>query len=47
MTEELVARGRVAIRDAAVVVFSDYAKGVLSDAVIAALIAEARCAACR
>lgn len=42
VTEELIARGKVAIRDAAVAVFSDYAKGVLSNAVIAALIAEAQ-----
>ena len=39
--DELIARGKAAICDASVAVFSDYAKGVLSDAVIAALIAEA------
>ena len=44
VAEELVARGRVAIRDASVVVLSDYAKGVLTDAVIGALIAEAQAA---
>jgi D-beta-D-heptose 7-phosphate kinase/D-beta-D-heptose 1-phosphate adenosyltransferase len=37
----LIAVGRQAIAQADVVVFSDYAKGVLSDAVVAALIAEA------
>ncbi|MBZ9938202.1 D-glycero-beta-D-manno-heptose-7-phosphate kinase [Mesorhizobium sp. BR1-1-16] len=41
VTDALIARGKVAIRGAAVVVLSDYAKGALSDAVIAALVAEA------
>ncbi|HWJ76024.1 MAG TPA: D-glycero-beta-D-manno-heptose-7-phosphate kinase [Kaistia sp.] len=41
VTDALIARGKVAIRGAAVVVLSDYAKGALSDAVIPALIAEA------
>ncbi len=41
---ELIARGKAAIRGASVAVLSDYAKGVLSDAVIAALIAEANAA---
>ncbi|MCX5493652.1 D-glycero-beta-D-manno-heptose-7-phosphate kinase [Kaistia dalseonensis] len=39
---ELVEAGKVAIADADVVVLSDYAKGVLSDRVITALITEAR-----
>jgi D-beta-D-heptose 7-phosphate kinase/D-beta-D-heptose 1-phosphate adenosyltransferase len=38
----LIAAGKTAIAEADVVVFSDYAKGVLTDAVVAALIAEAR-----
>ncbi len=41
VADEIIARGKAAIRGASVAVLSDYAKGVLSDAVIAALIAEA------
>jgi D-beta-D-heptose 7-phosphate kinase/D-beta-D-heptose 1-phosphate adenosyltransferase len=38
----LIAAGKAAIAEADVVVLSDYAKGVLTDTVVAALIAEAR-----